>query len=291
MLPLQPLAQGCDQLLGDALRLDPAHIKGVLMREGVVVEQLHRDGRRQLLRRLEQTHQQDRPQELINHPLADLQLAEEGQRIHGVVAPEHRLTAVEIEHRHQQSGDAEPIGHRQPLEVVDRGEGLPQRTGQLRPIAEHRCCGLQSLRRPERTAGELGEHLLEAELRCERVDVGVVLPEAAGAGLKRFAAGGGQRRAAGGIGHAIEQGDTHSRLTKGFGGSPTRPAGTNHHRMGCPRRIGFGAVWHQLRRAQKLGESWPPSDQLESAGEAGAQSHPRTQPDWRAQTWPSRDVG
>ena len=144
MLLLQPLTQGCDQLLGDALGLDPAHIKGVLMGQGVVVEQLHRHRRRQLLRRLEQAHQQGRPQELVDHPLADLQLTEQGQRIHRVVAPEHRLTAMKIEHRHQQSGDAEPIGHRQPLEVVDGGEGLPQRTGQLRPITEHRCCGLQS---------------------------------------------------------------------------------------------------------------------------------------------------
>ena len=50
----------------------------------------------------------------------------------------------------------------------------------------------------------------------------------------------------------------------------------------CPRRIGLGAVWHQLRRAQKPREPWLQSDQPEGAGEAGAQSHPRTQPDRRA---------
>ena len=235
-------AQGRKQLLTDALALDPAHIKGILVRQGVVVEQLHRHRRRQLLRWLEQSHQQDRPQELVDHPLADPQLPEQRERIKGVVALVHRRAAVQIEHRHQQSGDAESIGYRQALEIVDRGEGLPQRTGQLRAITKYRCRGLQPLGRPEGTAGERGEHIAQPEFVAERIDVGVIPPEPAGAGFKRLTAGGGQRRAAGGIRQAIHKGDAHPGFTERFGGTPSAPAGTNHHHM---RRVGRRLLLHR----------------------------------------------
>ena len=228
----QALRQRSNQLFRNAAALDPAHIKGILMGQGVVIEQLHRHRRRQVLGRFEQTHQQDRPQEFIDHPLADLQLAEQRQRIDPVVARKGGRVAVEVEHRHQQPGDAETISDGQTLEVAHRGQGLAQGTGQLGAIAEHRRCGLQSLRRPEGTGGEGGEHIGERQLIRQRVDVGVVLPEAAGAGFERLASGGAVRRSAGGVSHPIHQGDAHTRLTQSFGGSPASPAGTDHNNVG-----------------------------------------------------------
>ena len=232
MLTLQPRAQRCDQLFGDGLAADPAHIKGILMGQGVVVEQLHRHRGRQLLGRLEQAHQQRGPQEVVDHAITDAELFEQRQRIDGVVAPVHRIAAVEIEHGVEQPGDAEPVGQRQPPEVPHRGQHLPHRTGQLRGITEHGRRGLQPIRRPEGTGGEVGVDRAQTELIGEGIDVGVVLPEAAGAGLERLAAAGGDRFTAAGIGHAVDQGHAHTGLAERLGRTPARPAGTDHHHMG-----------------------------------------------------------
>ena len=78
--------------------------------------------------------------------------------------------------------------------MVDRGESLAQGAWQLRPASKYRRCCLQTLRRPEGTGCELGEYILEAQLSSQRVDVGVVLPEASGTSLKRFTAGCGHGR-------------------------------------------------------------------------------------------------
>ena len=227
----QPLRQRSDQLFSDTFGTDPAHIKGILMRQGVVIQQLHRHRRRKLLGRFEQTHQQDRPQEFIDHPLADLQLAEQGQGIDPVVSREGLRVSVEIEHGQQQPGDAQSISQRQSLEIAHRGKGLAQWAGPLGSVAEHRCGRLQSVRRPEGTGGERGEYITEPQLSRECIDVGIVLPEAAGSGLERFATGGAIGGSAGGIGHPIDQGHTHARFTQGLGGTPPGPAGADHHHM------------------------------------------------------------
>ena len=52
MLRSQAITQGCDQLLSNAFGLDPANIEGILVGQGVVVQQLHGHRCRQLLRRL-----------------------------------------------------------------------------------------------------------------------------------------------------------------------------------------------------------------------------------------------
>ena len=116
------------------------------MSERVVVEKLHRHRRRQLFGRFEQPHQQNRSQELVDHPLADFQLTEQRQSIDGVVAQVRGLAAIEIEHGQQKSGDAEAIDNWQALEILERGKRLPQRTGQLNALAKHRGRGLQALR-------------------------------------------------------------------------------------------------------------------------------------------------
>ena len=134
------------------------------MGQGVVVEQLHGHRCRELLRRLEQSHQQRGPQEVVDHAITDAQLFEQRQRIDGVVAPVHRITAVEIEHGVEQAGDAEPIRHRQSLEVLHCGQHLTHRTGQLWRITKHRCGGLQPIRRPEGTGGEVGVDRAEPQL-------------------------------------------------------------------------------------------------------------------------------
>ena len=155
----QPLGQRGNQLLSNAAAPDPAHIKGVLMGEGVVVQKLHRHRRRELFGGFEQTHQQDRPQEFIDHPLADPQLAEQAQGIETVVTRKGVWVAVQIEHGDQQPGDAQTVGNGESFEVVHRGEGLTQGAGQLGAIAEHRCSGLQTIRGPEGAGGEWGEHI------------------------------------------------------------------------------------------------------------------------------------
>ena len=82
------------------------------MSQGVVIKQFHRHRRRELLRWLEQTYQQYGAQEFVDHPIADLQLLKQRQCINRVVLPEHRITAVEIQHGNEQPGNAEPIGDR-----------------------------------------------------------------------------------------------------------------------------------------------------------------------------------
>ena len=79
------------------------------MRQCVVVEKLHRHGCRQLLRRLEQSHQQNRPQKVINHAVTDAELLEQRQRTNRVVLAIYRITAIEIEDCVEQARDAESI--------------------------------------------------------------------------------------------------------------------------------------------------------------------------------------
>ena len=114
------------------------------MRQGVVVEELHRDSGRQLLRRLEQPHQQRGPQEIIDHAITDPELSKQRQRIDRVVARVYRIAAVQIEHGVEQAGDAEPISNRQALEVIDRCSNLTQGTRPQRSVTEDRSRRLQA---------------------------------------------------------------------------------------------------------------------------------------------------
>ena len=229
MVMLQLPGQWSNQLLSDAFGVDPAHIKGILMGQGVEVEQLQRHRSGELLRRLEQAHQQDRPQKIVDHAITDTQLFEQGLGADGVVAPEHLLIAVEISHRIEQTGDAQAIGNGETSEIAQSGEHLTQGTGQGQGVSEDRSGGFQAIGRPEGAGGECREHLGQIQLCAEGIDVGVILPEPTGARLKGLATGGGHRRAAAWISQSIDQGDSDTGLSQCLGGTPSSPASADHH--------------------------------------------------------------
>ena len=175
-------------------------------------------------------------------------MAEQGQRIDGVVAPEGLLVAVQIKHRHQKAGNAQAIGNRQALEVLDRCHGLPQGAGQLQPVTEHRGRGLQTGGRPEGAGGEFSEHIGEPKLIGQRIDVGVIPPKAPGARFEGFTAGGAHRRPPRGIRHPVNQGDANTGFTEGFGCTPAGPASADHHHMGGITVSGLGKLRHRPNR-------------------------------------------
>mmetsp|Transcript_43754 Transcript_43754/g.137383 ORF Transcript_43754/g.137383 Transcript_43754/m.137383 type:complete len:473 (+) Transcript_43754:485-1903(+) len=187
----EALREGLDERRGHGAALDPAHVEGVLVRERVVVEKLHDDGGAQLLRRLEESHEQRRLEEVVHEPFAHAEANEELVRRHAVVLLEGRLVTVVVEHGEQQPHDGGAILDGQALEVVEGREDLAQRRRQRRELRrrEDRRRRLEALRAEEARARELREHLAlgHAEAAEHALDVGVVLPEPALPGVERLA--------------------------------------------------------------------------------------------------------
>ncbi|SBO44937.1 protein of unknown function [Cyanobium sp. NIES-981] len=240
----QPAAERLKQMLCDALGFDPANIKGILMGQGVVIEQLHGHRRREFLGRLEQAHQQGGPQEVIDHPVADAKPHEECLRVEVVVVLKYPIAAIEIEDGVEKPCNAQPIPNRQAFEVGDGGQHLTQGTRPLGRLTEHRSRGLQAIGRPERTGGEAGVDAAHIELFREGIDVGIILPEASGSRFKGFAAFRGDGLAAGGVGHPIDQRHTNAGFTQPLGGAPASPAGSDDNHMRASL-AGRGVVWHR----------------------------------------------
>mmetsp|Transcript_25788 Transcript_25788/g.66408 ORF Transcript_25788/g.66408 Transcript_25788/m.66408 type:complete len:338 (+) Transcript_25788:311-1324(+) len=110
----QAQREGVDDGLRDGAALDPAHVEGGLVRERVVVQQLHRHRCGQLLRGLEKADQQGGAHEVIHEPLAEAHADKELVRGHAVVALKGGGVAVEVQHGVQQAQHRDAVLQRQP---------------------------------------------------------------------------------------------------------------------------------------------------------------------------------
>ena len=157
-------------------------------------------------------------------------------RGHAIVRAEGGVVAAEVEHGVQETRHARAVLQRKTLEVVEGGEHLAQRGGELEVVAgaEHGSGGLEAVGGEETGGGEVGEdvRLVDAELGEHSLDVGVIFPETAGAVLEGLARGGEARRGARGVGNAVEEGHVASSLAERLGGAETAPAGAHHRHPG-----------------------------------------------------------
>mmetsp|Transcript_12447 Transcript_12447/g.43960 ORF Transcript_12447/g.43960 Transcript_12447/m.43960 type:complete len:263 (-) Transcript_12447:185-973(-) len=208
------------------------------MRKGIVVQKLHRNGRRQLLRWLEEADEQRGPDEVVHQALAHFHPNEKLVGGHSIVGLESLLVAREVKHGIQQPDHRQPVSNWQALEAREAGHNLTQWARQLRKlrVAEDRGSGLQSIGTVERRLRELGEDLLHihANLLHDGLDVWVVLPEATRADLEWLARGCQEGRGTRGVGDAVQQRDVATVLTQRLGGTPTAPAGANDNHPRLP---------------------------------------------------------
>mmetsp|Transcript_102061 Transcript_102061/g.288217 ORF Transcript_102061/g.288217 Transcript_102061/m.288217 type:complete len:355 (+) Transcript_102061:263-1327(+) len=123
--------KGAHKVLLDRALFHPTHVEGRLVRQSVIVQQLHGHRRRELFRRLEKSNQQRRPDEIIHQALADAHPDEELMSGHPIVRLEGFFVPGEVQHRIQQACHRQPIGHWQPLEAREACGHLPQRAWEL----------------------------------------------------------------------------------------------------------------------------------------------------------------
>ena len=167
---------------------DPTDVEGVLVRERVVIEELHRHRRGELLRGFEEADEEGRADEIVHEALAESHSDEEIVRGHAIVRAEGGVVAAEVEHGVQETRHARAVLRGRRLKLSKVANTWPERGGELEVVAgaEYGSGGLEAVGGEETGGGEVGEdvRLVDAELGEHSLDVGVIFPETAGAVLE-----------------------------------------------------------------------------------------------------------
>eukprot|EP00982_Pelagococcus_subviridis_P002235 17224-Pelagococcus_subviridis.AAC.3 len=207
---------------------DPPNVERVLMRERVVVQELHRDRGAELLGGFEQPHEQRRADEVVHETFTQPHAYEQVVRGHSIVRAKRRVVSPEVERGVQEADHGRAVAQGQATEVIERREDLPERRGESRELAraEHRRGRLQTVRGEEARRGERREDVLlsHPSLREHRFDVRVVLPEPARAVLERLPRRRRRRRRSRGVRDAVEEGHVASSLAERFRRAEAAPS-------------------------------------------------------------------
>ena len=163
-------------------------------------------------------------------------------RVHAIIGGHRLLVAREIDGREKQSNHRHAIGDGDALKELKGGGNLAKRRWQLGDLLAEDCGavredGRRRLEAVGRVEGRIGERreylvLVEAKIGDERVDVGIIHPEAARAGLKRLARWREVGSLAGRIGQRIQQRDFAAILDERLGSAPAAPSRADDGNVG-----------------------------------------------------------
>mmetsp|Transcript_1077 Transcript_1077/g.4550 ORF Transcript_1077/g.4550 Transcript_1077/m.4550 type:complete len:337 (+) Transcript_1077:700-1710(+) len=231
---LQASHRGPDDDFGYTLRLDPAHVERVLVRQRVVIQQFHHDSRRKLLWWLEQPDEQRRANEIVHQSLTQSHANEQLVRSEPIVRLKRLLIAIQIQHRVQQADHRHPIAQRQSFKVIESRKHLSERARERHRIPKHRRRRLQPVRRPKRTRREFCERILfvDFHLSTQIGDIRIIFPKPACSRLERFPALRQRRRRARGVVLHVDERHVRPGFAQRFRGADAAPAGTDDDDFG-----------------------------------------------------------